>query len=34
MALKLKEKGFTKVWALKGGWKQWESEGKPTEPTR
>jgi rhodanese-related sulfurtransferase len=26
------EKGFTKVYALKGGWNAWEKAGYPTEP--
>jgi 3-mercaptopyruvate sulfurtransferase SseA len=34
MALQLQEKGFTKVWALKGGWKKWELEGRPTDSTK
>jgi rhodanese-related sulfurtransferase len=31
VAQELKEQGFTKVYALKGGWKEWEKAGFPTE---
>ncbi|MCM2358943.1 MAG: rhodanese-like domain-containing protein [Geobacteraceae bacterium] len=31
MALKLMELGFTRVYALKGGWNEWEQAGFPTE---
>jgi rhodanese-related sulfurtransferase len=31
VAQELKDKGFTKVYALKGGWKDWEKAGFPTE---
>jgi 3-mercaptopyruvate sulfurtransferase SseA len=24
--------GFTQVWALKGGWVEWEKAGNPMEP--
>jgi len=26
------ENGFTKVYALKGGWPEWEKAGYPAEP--
>jgi rhodanese-related sulfurtransferase len=32
VARKLIEKGFTKVYALKGGWDAWEKAGYPIEP--
>jgi rhodanese-related sulfurtransferase len=32
VARKLIEKGFTKVYALKGGWNAWEKAGYPTDP--
>jgi 3-mercaptopyruvate sulfurtransferase SseA len=31
VALKLKEMGFQKVYALKGGWKEWQASGFPVE---
>jgi rhodanese-related sulfurtransferase len=31
VAQELKAKGYTKVYALKGGWKDWEKAGFPTE---
>ena len=30
-AQRLKEKGFTKVYVLKGGWEEWLKAGYPTE---
>jgi rhodanese-related sulfurtransferase len=32
VARQLIEQGFTKVYALKGGWSAWEKAGYPTEP--
>jgi rhodanese-related sulfurtransferase len=32
MAGKMIEAGFGKVYALKGGWKEWEAARYPTEP--
>ena len=32
VALKLIEKGYTRVFALKGGWNDWQDAGYPTEP--
>jgi rhodanese-related sulfurtransferase len=32
VVLKLKELGFTKVYALKGGWWEWVGAGYPVEP--
>jgi len=32
MARKLLKMGFTKVFALKGGWNEWADAGFPTEP--
>jgi rhodanese-related sulfurtransferase len=32
VARQLIEWGFTKVYALKGGWNAWEKAGYPTEP--
>jgi rhodanese-related sulfurtransferase len=32
VARKLIEKGFDKVYALKGGWNAWEKAGYPIEP--
>jgi len=32
VARQLLEKGFTKVYALKGGWREWQSKEYPTEP--
>jgi rhodanese-related sulfurtransferase len=32
VAQELIEKGYTKVYALKGGWRDWEKAGYPTEP--
>jgi 3-mercaptopyruvate sulfurtransferase SseA len=26
--------GYKQVWALKGGWKDWEKAGFPTEPKK
>jgi 3-mercaptopyruvate sulfurtransferase SseA len=26
------DKGYQKVYALKGGWKEWEKAGYPTQP--
>ncbi len=26
------EMGFKQVWVLKGGWKEWEKAGYPTDP--
>jgi rhodanese-related sulfurtransferase len=31
VARKLIEKGFSKVYALKGGWNEWEKAGYPIE---
>jgi rhodanese-related sulfurtransferase len=31
VALQLMDKGYTKVYALKGGWKEWEKAKFPTE---
>jgi 3-mercaptopyruvate sulfurtransferase SseA len=31
VALKLQELGFKKVFALKGGWKEWRDAGYPVE---
>jgi rhodanese-related sulfurtransferase len=31
VAQKLMDMGFTKVYALKGGWKEWEKTNNPTE---
>jgi 3-mercaptopyruvate sulfurtransferase SseA len=30
--MKLKALGFKQVFALKGGWSEWEKAGYPTEP--
>jgi rhodanese-related sulfurtransferase len=32
VALQLAKKGFANVYALKGGWKEWQSADLPTEP--
>jgi rhodanese-related sulfurtransferase len=32
LAGQLTDKGYTKVFALKGGWKKWENKGLPTDP--
>lgn len=32
MALKLIDLGYGEAFALKGGWKEWEEAGYPTEP--
>jgi rhodanese-related sulfurtransferase len=32
VAQELIEKGYAKVYALKGGWRDWEKAGYPTEP--
>jgi rhodanese-related sulfurtransferase len=32
VARKLIEKGYTRVFALKGGWNGWEDAGYPTAP--
>jgi len=32
VAQQLLEMGFPQVWALKGGWREWERKGYPTEP--
>jgi rhodanese-related sulfurtransferase len=32
VALKMMEKGFTKVYALKDGWREWQSKKFPVEP--
>jgi rhodanese-related sulfurtransferase len=32
VARQLIGQGFTKVYALKGGWNAWEKAGYPTEP--
>jgi len=32
VARQLIERGFAKVYALKGGWNAWEKAGYPTEP--
>jgi len=32
VAQQLMNLGLTKVYALKGGWKEWEKAGFPTEP--
>jgi len=32
VAAKMKEMGFTKVFALKGGWRAWEKAKYPVEP--
>jgi rhodanese-related sulfurtransferase len=32
VALKLIQIGFTRVYALKGGWKAWSDAGAPVEP--
>lgn len=34
MALKLKEMGYANVYALKGGWNEWEAAGFPVEKKR
>jgi 3-mercaptopyruvate sulfurtransferase SseA len=34
VALRLKALGFGKVYALKGGWREWISAGYPTEKTK
>lgn len=31
LALKFTANGYTKVYALKGGWKEWEKAGYPTQ---
>ncbi|HZD55041.1 MAG TPA: rhodanese-like domain-containing protein [Candidatus Aquicultoraceae bacterium] len=31
MALRLRELGFARVYALEGGWNEWVSAGYPTE---
>jgi rhodanese-related sulfurtransferase len=31
VAQQLIDMGFPQVWALKGGWKEWEQGGYPTE---
>jgi rhodanese-related sulfurtransferase len=31
VALTLMKQGFTKVYALKGGWKEWQDAGYPVE---
>jgi rhodanese-related sulfurtransferase len=31
VALQMMEKGYTKVYALKGGWDEWLKAGFPTE---
>jgi rhodanese-related sulfurtransferase len=32
VALKMMEKGFTKVYALKGGWREWQNRQFSVEP--
>jgi rhodanese-related sulfurtransferase len=32
VALLLKERGFTDVYPLRGGWTEWVARGFPTEP--
>jgi 3-mercaptopyruvate sulfurtransferase SseA len=32
VALQLQGMGFSQAMALKGGWKEWEKAGYPTEP--
>jgi rhodanese-related sulfurtransferase len=32
VARQLMDKGFTKVYALKGGWREWQDKKYPTEP--
>jgi 3-mercaptopyruvate sulfurtransferase SseA len=32
VAQELLDMGFPQVWALKGGWAEWEKAGYPTEP--
>jgi len=32
MVLQLEKKGFANVYALKGGWKEWQGADLPTEP--
>jgi 3-mercaptopyruvate sulfurtransferase SseA len=32
VAQELVKMGFPQVWALKGGWVEWEKAGYPTEP--
>ncbi|MGD2079757.1 MAG: rhodanese-like domain-containing protein [Nitrospirota bacterium] len=32
MARKLKEMGYTNVWVLEGGWREWAGRGYPVEP--
>jgi rhodanese-related sulfurtransferase len=32
LARKFIGNGYTKVYALKGGWKEWQAAGYPTEP--
>jgi rhodanese-related sulfurtransferase len=32
VALQLKGKGFDKVYALKGGWRDWQDKGYSVEP--
>jgi len=32
VALKLMEIGYTRVYAVKGGWAAWEKAGYPVEP--
>ncbi len=34
MASKFMEKGYTKVYALKGGWIEWAAAKYPTEPKK
>jgi rhodanese-related sulfurtransferase len=34
VAQQLLDLGFKQVWALKGGWKEWEQAGYPTEPKK
>jgi rhodanese-related sulfurtransferase len=31
LALQFRDKGYTKVYALRGGWKEWQKAGFPTE---
>jgi 3-mercaptopyruvate sulfurtransferase SseA len=32
VAQDLMQMGFSQVWALKGGWVEWDKAGYPTEP--
>jgi 3-mercaptopyruvate sulfurtransferase SseA len=32
VAQDLMQMGFSQVWALKGGWEEWDKAGYPTEP--